>query len=165
MALIGPPDQDYTIWGIRKETSYINKYSAVDNMRYPPNIPMEAVTTYILYVIRLCILQYVLPESVLYWKVCYKYFLFKGYSSTEPEWYLHLYWYVCASYNGVSIGMFLYDIHSNCWLYLILGILFYKSPMHCLFRHCVIVTYEFLLICLWMLYLCLLKYVCVLHNI
>ena len=46
-----------------------------------------------------------------------------------------------------------------------LGILFYISPVHMLFHHCVSFTYVFVLICLWMLYLWLLRYFSVLHKI
>ena len=33
MALVGDPATESTVRGIRKEISYINKYSSVDNMR------------------------------------------------------------------------------------------------------------------------------------
>ena len=46
-----------------------------------------------------------------------------------------------------------------------LGILSYIYSMYGLFHHCAIVIYEFLLIVLWILYLCLLLYVCVLYII
>ena len=134
-------------------------------MRDSLHMPMRAVNISMFYVIRLCILHYALPECVLYWKVCHIYYLFRGNSSTAPESHLCLYWYVCASYTGVYIDVFLYVIQYNSWLYFILGIFYYISTMYGLFCHCVIVTYAFVLICLWMLYLCSLQYVCVLHNI
>ena len=80
-----------------------------------------------LYVIRLCILQYALPKSVFYVVVCYIYFLSRCDSSTAPELYMRLYLYVCASYNGVFLDIFVYVIQYNCWLYLILGILSMNS--------------------------------------
>ena len=39
------------------------------------------------------------------------------------------------------------------------------SPVHGLFYHCVVVIPAFVLIYLWILYLCLLRYVCVLYTI
>ena len=39
MALMGDPDPDFTIIGIGKETSKLNKYSSVDNMRVSPQMP------------------------------------------------------------------------------------------------------------------------------
>ena len=53
MAFIGSPDPDHTIRGIIKYTSYIIKYSAVDDIRDSLNIPMVAVTISMFYVIRL----------------------------------------------------------------------------------------------------------------
>ena len=82
---------------------------------------------YMFYVIRLWILHHALPESVLYWKVCYIYLLFMSDSSTTPGLYLHLCWYVFASYNGIYIDMFVYVIQYNCWLCFILGISPYIS--------------------------------------
>ena len=46
-----------------------------------------------------------------------------------------------------------------------LGILLYISPVYGLFHHYFIVTFVFVLICFWMLYIWLLWYVCVLHTI
>ena len=46
-----------------------------------------------------------------------------------------------------------------------LGILLYLSPVNGLFHHCIIFAYVFLVILLWMLYLWLLRYVCVLYTI
>ena len=77
--------------GIIKETSYIIKYSVVYDMIYLLHMPMVAVTISMLYVIRLFILRYALPKSVLHWKVCYIYFLSRGDYSTAPELYLHFY--------------------------------------------------------------------------
>ena len=77
MAYIGSPDPYYTNRGIRKDTSYINKYLAVDHIRDSLHMPMGAVTISMLYVIHLCILHYALPKSVLHWKVCYI-FAFQG---------------------------------------------------------------------------------------
>ena len=51
-------------------------------------------------------------------------------------------------------------IQSTCWLYLLLRIVFYISPVHGLFYHCVVVKYEFLLIRLCISYQFLLQYVC-----
>ena len=44
IALIGYPDTYYNIRGIRQETSYINKDSAVDEMRDSLHMPMGEVT-------------------------------------------------------------------------------------------------------------------------
>ena len=76
-----------------------------------------------------------------------------------------MYWYVCASYNSVYIVMFVHLIQYNCWLYFILGILSHVSTMYGLFFNCIFVKFTFVLICLWMLYIWLLWYVCVLHTI
>ena len=110
-------------------------------------------------------LNYALPESIFYWKVCYIYFLGRSDSYNTLELYLWLYWYVCASYNGVWFYMFVYVILSNCWLYFILCILYYISPMYGLLFHCIVVKFVFALICLWMLCLCLIQYVGVVHMI
>ena len=64
MALIGSPDTDYTIRVVIKETSYTNKDSAVDNMRYPIHIPMGAVNVSMFQVICLCISHFALPKSI-----------------------------------------------------------------------------------------------------
>ena len=90
--------------------------------------------------------------------------------------YMSLYWYVCAYYNGVCIYMFFHLITVSVLLYLcmlyniIFGYtlswyFFLYPPVHGLFRHCVIVTSVFVLICLCILYLWLLIYVCVLRTI
>ena len=50
------------------------------------------------------------------------FFLFRGDISTAPQIHLRFYWYVCVSYNGVCIDMFVYVIQYNCWLYCILDI-------------------------------------------
>ena len=42
---------------------------------------------------------------------------------------------------------------------------FYISPVHGLVYHCVVVTFAFVLICLWILNLCLLKCFCVIYMI
>ena len=88
------------------------------------------------------------------------------------EWFCHCNWIIStfvliffASYNGVCIYMFVYVIQSNCWLYLILVILSYISPMYGLFFHFIFITFAFLLICLWMLYMCLLRYAGVLNML
>ena len=58
------------------------------------------------------ILHYALPQSILHCKVCYI-VPFQGDSSTAPKlymcfcWYI---WYVCASYNGVCIDIFVHLI-------------------------------------------------------
>ena len=44
--------------------------------------------------------------------------LFRGDSSTAPELYLCLYWYVCASYNGVWIDTFVNLIMVSVLLFL-----------------------------------------------
>ena len=102
---------------------------------------MVAVIIPILYAIFLQNLHYVLPESILSWEVCYIYFRFRSDYSTVPELHMRLYLYVCASYNGVCIYMFVYVIQYNCWLYFILGILSYIYPMYGLFFHCIVVTF------------------------
>ena len=58
MVLIGTPDSDSTIRGIRKYNSYINKDSAVDNMRVFAKyikdvVPMVEVDISMFYVTRL----------------------------------------------------------------------------------------------------------------
>ena len=126
---------------------------------------MLVVTISMFYVINSCILHHALPKSLLSWEVCYIYFLFRSDYSTSPELYMCWYLYVYASYNGVWIYMFVYGIQYNCWLYLILGIFYDISPMCGLFFHCIFVTFAFLLICLWMLYIFLLVYVDVFHTI
>ena len=87
MVLMGAPDIDSNIIVICKDTSYFNKYSAVDNMRGSPKMsiiffPMGAVTISMFYVIRLWILSYALPESVFPWGVCFIFFLFGSYLAT-----------------------------------------------------------------------------------
>ena len=62
-------------------------------------------------------------------------------SATAPELYLRVYLYICASYNGVYIDMFVYVIQFKCGLYFILGILYYTSPMNGLFLHVIFDTY------------------------
>ena len=97
------------------------------------------------------------PGVCIHWEVCYMYFLFSGDSSTAPEIYLYLYLYVCEPYNSVCIDMFAYVIKSNFWLYFIF-IFSYASLMYGLFHRCVIVTSAFILLFLWILYLCFLWY-------
>ena len=80
------------------------------------------------------------------------------------------------NYICVFIDMFVRLINVSvllclCMLYnIIFGynspwFFFYISPMHGLFHYCVIFTSVFVLIFLWMLYLWLLPYVCVLRMI
>ena len=76
------------------------------------------------------------------------------------EWFWHCTWTIStfvliffASYNCVCIDMFVYVIQSSCWLWFILGILSYISPMYGLFSHCIVFTFTFVLICIWILYL------------
>ena len=45
---MGSPDPEYTIISNRKDTSYINKDSVVDDKRDSLHMPMGAVTIYIL---------------------------------------------------------------------------------------------------------------------
>ena len=105
------------------------------------------------------------------WYVCSFYttrppsLFFRGKFVTQRALYMHLYLYFCESYNGVCIDMFVYVVQPNFWLYLILGILTYISPMYGLFFHCIVVTFTPVLICLWMVYICLLIYVGVIHTI
>ena len=96
MALIGSPDTDYTIRGIIKYTSCINKDSAVYEMIDLLHMPMGAVSISMFYMICFYILHYAIPEPVLYWKVCFIYLLFRGDYYTSPESYLRFYLYVCA---------------------------------------------------------------------
>ena len=77
-----------------------------------------------------------------------------GYSTTAPSSQMYLRWYV-----------FVYAIQSNYWLYLILGIFFFSSPVNALLYHFIIVESTFLFICLWMLYPCFLRYVGVIYTI
>ena len=107
--------------GTIKDTSYTNKDSAVDDTIDSLHIKIGAVTIYMFYVIRLWILHYALPKSVLNWKVCYIYLLSRGYYYTAPELYLRLYWYVwyiCASYNDIRIDMFVNLITVSVLLFL-----------------------------------------------
>ena len=127
MALIVSFDPDYTIRGTIKESSYINKESVVNDMIDSLNIPMGAVIISMLCFIHLLILHYALPDSALSWKFCYIYLRWRIYSNTAPELYLFLYWYVCASYNGVCVDMFVHIIMVSVFLcfcilyYLIVG--------------------------------------------
>ena len=126
------------------------------------------------YVIRLYILHYALPKSIFHWKVCYIYFWWSIYSSTAPELYMGLYWYVFASFNGVCIDMFVHTIIVSLLLYMCMLyniIVVYTSSwyfsIYCEWvipplRHCYIC---FCVNMFWMLYLWLLKYVCVHHMI
>ena len=118
-----------------------------------------------IHVICLYILHYALPETVFYWKFCYMYILFRSDSSTAPELYMNLYWCVCVSYNGTGIDIFVYVLKYNGWLYLFLGISPHISPFHGLFYHWIIITSTILLIRLWVLYICLLWYIGLLHTI
>ena len=61
--------------------------------------------------------------------------------------------------------MFVYIIQYTCWLYLILGILSYIYPIYGLLFHCIVLTFAFVLIFLWMLYICLLRYAVLLHKV
>ena len=85
MELKGHPDPDCTIREIGNDTSYIIKDSALYGMGDLLHMPMRVVTLSMFYVVRLCILHYVIPKSVLYWRVCYIHFLPRGDSSTAPE--------------------------------------------------------------------------------
>ena len=93
------------------------------------------------------------------------FFLWWIYSAIAPELYLRFYLYVWSSYKGFCIFMFVHVIQSNCWLYFILVILKYVFPMYGLFFHFIVIKFTFSLICLWMVYLSLLWYVCVIHTI
>ena len=86
-------------------------------MRDSLHIPMGEVTLSMFYVIRLCILHYDPPKSVLNWKVCYIYFLSRSDSYTAPKLYMYFYLCVCESYNGAFTDIFVYVIKSNCWIY------------------------------------------------
>ena len=104
-------------------------------------------------------------SSIFSWEFCYIYFTISIYSDSAPTLYLRLYWYFCASYNGDWIDNFVNVIQSNHSLYFILGSLSYISTVYELFFHCVVDTSAFVLLCLWMLYICLMWYVGVLHTI
>ena len=106
---------------------------------------MGAVTISLFCVIHFCIIHYVIPKFVLYWKVCYLYFLFRSYSSAAPELYIHFYWYICSSYNSVCIDMFVYVIQYNCSLYFILIIFSYISPFYELFFQFIAVIFTIVL--------------------
>ena len=130
---------------------------------------MVSVTISKLCVIRFWILHNALPKSALSWEFHYIYFLFRSNSATAPELYMHLYWYVCASYNGICLDMFVYVIWSNFWLHFISVLLYYISTVYGLlfhlFFHCIVVTFAFLIIFLGTLFLSLLRYVSLLHII
>ena len=117
----------------------------------------KLVTIYMFYVICLCILHYAPPKYVLHWKFCYIYLLSRGDSYTSPELHLRFYVHVFASYYGVCISIFVYVIQSNCCLYFILGIFLCISPVYGLYHHCTIIKSVFVLICLGILYLYLLR--------
>ena len=69
---------------------------------------MGALTIYMCYVIRLCILHYAFPDYVLCWKVCYIYFLLSNDSSAAPELFLHF------------IDMFVYHITVSTFIFLLM---------------------------------------------
>ena len=88
------------------------------------------------------------------------------------EWFFHYTWiisafvFICLCIIKLCLNWyFVYVIQPNCWLYFILGIFTYISPICGVLSHFVVVTFEFKVICLWMLYLRLLQYVGVLHKI
>ena len=118
-----------------------------------------------LVLIHLCTLHRPLPEYGLSWYFCDKYFLKMSDFSTAPLLYLLLYWYGCEYYTFLWIDKFVHFILPTNWLHSILINFFYIFPLHGLFFHCIVLTFEFVLRCLWMLYICLLRYFCVLHNI
>ena len=116
------------------------------------------------------------PESALSWEFLYIYFRWRIYSATEPGLYLRLYFFVCASYNGVCINIFWYPItvfvllcvfmlhniivgYNSSWYYVLyLPCTWVFPPLH----HCCIF---FALIWLLMLYIWLLRYFFVLRMI
>ena len=122
------------------------------------------VTICMYYLIHSFILHNSPPEPVLSWEFCYIYFLCRSDYATATELYLCFYSNVCVLYNGVCIDLFAYIIQYNCWLYFILGVLSYISTIHGLLFHYIVVTFTIVLICLWMLYLCLLRYVDVVYR-
>ena len=85
----------------------------------------------------------------------------------------HDYIYICMDMFVNSI--LVYALTHSCIfiqythsVYFILGIwlyIFYISTVHGLLHHCIIIIYVFVLVHLWILYLCLQKYVCVLYTI
>ena len=164
----------YATWHLKENKNISNNTSSFIkdpviiwgiNNRYYEVVSLGTVTISILCLIYLRILHNVIPKSFLSWEVCCMYLLWWYYSTTAPELYMSFYSYGRSSYNGVCIDLFVYVIQSKCWLYFILGILSYISTMHGSFHHCIILTYEFTLICLWILYLCLFQYVFVLYLV
>ena len=79
---------------------------------------LVTVTISMLCLISLWILHYMLPKYFLSWEVCYIYFLWIIHSTTAPELYRRLYWYVCAYYNGVCVDMFVHLITVSVFLWL-----------------------------------------------
>ena len=69
------------------------------------------------------------PWFYFYWGFYYIYLLYRSDYDTTPALHLCLYWYFCASYNGLCIDMFVYYIIYSFWLYLILGVFFYSSTV------------------------------------
>ena len=67
------------------------------------------------------------------------------------------YWYFCTFYIGFYIDIYVWVVQFTDWWYFLLIVLFCISNVHRWFCHCVTVKYVLVSICLWTLYLCLLK--------
>ena len=78
--------------------------------------PLGKVNISMLCLICLRILQNAFPESALYSEWCHIYFWWSIYSATLPELYMCSYLYVCESYNGVCIDMFVHIIMVSVFL-------------------------------------------------
>ena len=164
MALIGSPYPYYTIRDIIKKTSYMNKYSAVYDIRYSLHMPMVVVNIYLFYMIPLCMLHYALPKFF-----CTGNFVMYIFCSGViiPLQLNQIYVCIDMFVHRITVSALMffvfYTIH--CWFNFILVIFSYISPMYELFNHCVIVTYIFLLICLLILYPCLVRFACLFNKI
>ena len=135
MALVGYPYPVSTIISIIKETSYFNKYSAVDNMIGSPQIPRGFSTGGSNYIYFLCgvflnFTQYA-PWVCVVLVSLYTYALFRIDSTPAPVLYFF------ASYNVFWIDIVLHVIPYNHRLYFIVGV-FNVSPIRGVFLplHC-----------------------------
>ena len=95
-----------------------------------------------------------LPESILSWG----FVIYISYVGVIITLFLH--------YTYIFIDMFVHNITVNELINLIIGctlycVFLYISPVCEIFYHCVVITYALDLICLRILYLCQLQYVCV----
>ena len=79
--------------------------------------------------------------------------------------FLCCFYFVCEYDICVPIEIFICFILYNSWLYLVLRSLFYISSVNGLFYHWDVIIFAFVLLCLYILHICLQWYVCVLYSI